>query len=116
MTPEKAELLKRMKIKRVHFAWDRYEEKETVIPKFEEFKEITGWDHRKMCVYVLCNYDTTLEQDLERIYTLRELGYGPYVMIYDKEHVKKTSPYKKLQKWVNSRTAFSAVRDFKDFK
>lgn len=116
MTSEKAELLKKMKIKQVHFAWDRYGDKDTVIQKFKEFKELTGWDRRKMSVYVLCNFDTTLEQDLERIYALRELGYNPYVMIYDKEHVEKGSRLRKLQRWVNSRKAFAAVEDFKDFK
>jgi len=41
------------------------------VPKFKAFQEIVGWDYRKMGVYVLCNFDTTLDQDLERIYTLR---------------------------------------------
>lgn len=34
----------------------------------------------------LQNNFTTPEQDLERIYTLRELGYWAFVMIYDKEN------------------------------
>ena len=89
MTEEKAEMIKRIKTKNIHFAWDRYEDKDIVIPKFEEFKRITGWDKRKMSVYVLTNFDTTIEQDLERVYKLRDLGYSPYVMIYDKQNVKK---------------------------
>ncbi len=48
----------------------------------EEFKRLTSWDYRKMGVYILTNFDTTIEQDLERIYILRDLGYSPYVMIY----------------------------------
>ena len=67
-------MLKQMKVKEVHFAWDRYEDKDIVIPKFKAFKEITGWDKRKLPVYVLVNFNTTLEQDLDRIYTLRDLG------------------------------------------
>ena len=81
MTEEKAEMIKRIKIKNIHFAWDRYEDKDKIVPKFKMFSELTGWDRRKMTVYVLTNFDTTIEQDLERIYTLRELGYWPYVMI-----------------------------------
>ena len=46
------------------------------------FKEVTGYDFRKLTVYVLCNFNTTIEQDLERIYTLRDLGYNPFVMLY----------------------------------
>lgn len=116
MTTEKAKLLKKMKIKRVHFAWDRYEDKEEIVPKFKAFQKIVGWDYRKMGVYVLCNFDTTLDQDLERIYTLRDLGYTPYVMIYEKEKLKRGSDLKRLQRWVNSKTAFAAVKDFKDYK
>lgn len=116
MTEEKAEMIKRIKTKNIHFAWDRYEDKDIVIPKFEKFKRITGWDKRKMSVYVLTNFDTTIEQDLERVYKLRDLGYSPYVMIYDKQNVKKWSDLRRLQRWVNSRVAFAAVKRFEDFK
>lgn len=115
MTPEKAELLMQMKIKTVHFALDNWNEFEYAIPKFKEFKDITGWDKRKMGVYVLTNYDTTHEQDLERIYTLRDLGYHPYVMIYEKEKVKSRATVKKLQRWVNNRRLFDTVLRFEDY-
>ena len=55
MTEEKAEMIKRIKIKNVHFAWDRYEDKDKIVPKFKMFSELTGWDRRKMTVYVLTN-------------------------------------------------------------
>ena len=116
MTDEKADTLKQMKVKQVHFAWDKYEDKNIVIPKFKAFKEITGWDKRKLGVYVLTNFDTTFEQDLERVYTLRDIGYSPYVMIYNKEQVKRGSALRKLQRWCNSRVAFAAVEKFEDFK
>ena len=116
MTEEKAEYIKRIKVKNIHFAWDRYEDKDLIIPKFQMFKDITGWDYRKMTVYVLCGYNTTLEQDLERIYTLRDLGYSPYVMIYDKYKLKRGDDLKRLQRWVNSRFAFAAVKRFEDYR
>lgn len=116
MTEEKAEMIKQIKVKNIHFAWDRYEDKEKIIPRLKMFKELTGWDKRKLTVYVLTNYDTTMEQDLERIYTLRNLGYWPYVMIYDKQHVKKGDTLRRLQRWVNSKAAFEAERDFRDFR
>ena len=116
MTKEKTELLMQMKIKQVHFAWDRYEDKEAIVSKFKEFKQATEWDYRKLGVYVLTNFDTTVEQDLERVYILRELGYSPYVMIFDKEHVPKGHILRRLQRWVNSRVAFHAVENFEDLK
>lgn len=47
MTEEKISFLQQMKIKQIHFAWDRYEDKEIIIPKFEEFKRLTGWNYKK---------------------------------------------------------------------
>lgn len=116
MSARKAEMLRGMKIKRIHFAWDRMEDRSGIIDKFKQFREITGWDHRKMGVYVLTNFDTTIEQDLERVYTLRELGYNPYVMIFNKDKVKRGSDLRRLQRWVNSRVAFAAVKRFEDFR
>lgn len=116
MTDEKAEMIKRIKTKNIHFAWDRYDDKEIVIPKFKMFKELTGWDKRKLTVYVLTNFDTTIEQDLERIYTLRDLGYHPYVMAYGKEHTKPTDAVRRLQRWVNNRIIFERVQRFEDYK
>lgn len=116
ITQEKAEMIKRIKTKNIHFAWDIYEEKEKIIPKFKMFKEMTGWDKRKLTVYVLTNYDTTIEQDLERIYTLRDLGYWPYVMIYNKEHTKPQDTVRKIQRWVNMRPIFETISKFEDYQ
>lgn len=116
MTDEKAEMVKRIKIKNIHFAWDRYEDKEKIVPKFKMFKDITGWDRRKLTVYVLTNFDTTIEQDLERIYILRDLGFWPYVMIYDKEHTKPTDTVRKIQRWVNMRAIFESTPRFEDYQ
>lgn len=116
MTPEKAEYLTKMKIKQIHFAWDRYGDKKEIVQKFKEFKHLTGWDYRKMGVYVLTNFDTSIEQDLDRIYTLRDIGYSPYVMIYNKQNIPKGHTLRRLQRWVNSRVAFRAVDKFEDFK
>ena len=115
MTEEKAEMIKKLKIKGLHFAWDRYQDKETILPKFKMFKGITGIDERKLIVYVLCNFDTTIEQDLERIYTLREMGYWAYVMLYDKEHIPKGHPLCRMQRWVNNRFIFAKCERFEDY-
>lgn len=115
MTEEKAEMLKRIRIDSVHFAWDKYEDKEMIVPRFRAFAEITGWNERKMGVYVLTNFNTTIEQDLERIYTLRDLGYNPYVMIYDKTHTRSSDTIRRLQRYVNNRFIFRSVPRFEDY-
>ena len=116
MTPEKAVMLKQIKMKSFHFAWDRYEDKERILPKFKMFKDITGYRDRDLIVYVLCNFDTTIEQDLERIYTLREMGYWAYVMLYDKENIPKDHDLRKLQRWVNNRFVFAKCETFEEYK
>ena len=73
-----------------------------------------GWNANGMIVYTLVNFDTTPEQDLERIYTLRAMGYWAYIMIYDKEHC--TDPfYKDLARWVNNRFIFAVCPTFDDY-
>lgn len=115
MTEEKVEMIKQIKIKNIHFAWDRYEDKDIVIPKFKAFKEISGYSYQMLTVYMLCNFGTTFEQDLERVYTLRDLGYNPYVMLYDKENIPKGHKLKHLQRWVNNRIIFRSCKKFEDF-
>ncbi len=116
MTPEKAQMIKQLRIDSIHFAWDRYEDKEKILPKFEMFKEITGWGVQKVGVFVLTNFDTTIEQDLDRIYTLRDMGYNPYVMIYNKEATGKNDLVRKMQRWVNNRRIFNTVKNFAEYQ
>ena len=95
------ELLKQIKLDGIHFAFDRWQDREIIEPKLRKFAE-TGFnkDRGKVMVYILCNYDTTIEQDIYRIQLCRELRFSPYPMIYDKEHASPI--YKKLQRWCNN--------------
>lgn len=117
MTEEKAKMIKQLKIKELHFAWDRYEDKDIVIPKFKMFKELTNIDIRKLIVFVLCGdrEKRVLDTDLERIYTLREMGYWAYVMLYDKESIPKGHELRKLQRWVNNRFIFAKCNTFEEY-
>ena len=96
------EKIKRLKLKCIHFAFDRYEDRDIVMRNLKLFKDATGYDkdNGRIMVYVLCNYDTTLEQDIERIQFCRSLRFSPYPMIYDKEHADPV--YRRLQRWCNN--------------
>lgn len=112
ITPEKVAALNRIHTKMLHFAWDN--PVDDLTPYFKKFSELTTVkDKRKRRVYVLTNYGSTHEQDLYRIYTLRDMGYDPYVMVYE----KPTAPpeTRRLQQWVNNKWFFRAVQDFNDF-
>lgn len=115
MTEEKAQAIDSIKYKEIHFAWDKYEDKDLVLPKLKLFASVSKTKPRnKECVvYVLVNHTSTLEQDFERIYTIRDNGYWPFVMIYDKEHCKPI--YKQIARWVNNRFIFAKCLDFTDY-
>lgn len=116
MTEDKAQMLSQVKTKEIHFAWDRYQDRDLILPKLEMYAKYSNKPHGKNgTVYVLCNYDTTIEQDLERIYTLREMGYWAYVMLYDKEHIPAGHQYKTIQRWVNNRIVFAKAPTLEDY-
>lgn len=83
LTPEVAALLKRIKMKDLHFAWD--DPKEDLYDKFVYFKTEKIYSPHNTGVYVLVNYWSSIEEDLYRVEKLQELGYAPFVMIYDKQ-------------------------------
>lgn len=102
ITDRNLEVLKKIKLTNIHFAFDRWQDREIIEPKLRAFIEKTGYNRGKgkvMC-YILVNFDTTIEQDLYRIQLCRELNISPYPMIYDKEHAEPI--YKKIQRWCNN--------------
>lgn len=109
-------LIKKMNVKMLHFAWDREIDESLIVRKLMQFKELTGFNERKLGVYMLTNYDTSFEYDLHRVYTLRDLGYSPYVMIYDKQNASLKA--KQLQRWVNNRIIFRSgtATKFEDYR
>lgn len=113
LTEKNTELIKKMKVKMLHFAWDKPEDENLVVPKLKMFKEITGLDRRKLTVYTLINFNSTTEQDLHRIYTLRDLGFDPYVMVYEKWNAPQVCI--DLQRWVNSKRVFRTIKNFEDY-
>jgi hypothetical protein len=54
-----------------------------------------------------------MEENLYRIYTLRDLGYDPFVMVYDKPHAP--AEIKHLQRWCNNKIIFKSVPRFEDY-
>ncbi len=111
-TADNVALLKRLKIKRIHFAWDN--PREDLSGHFRSFKALSEIrDYRKLGVYVLTNFNSTHEEDLFRVEALRGLGYTPYVMIYNKPDAPQIT--RRLQRWVNNKKIFGAVKDFADY-
>lgn len=117
MTERKAEMLSQIPIKAIHFAWDRYEDKDIIQPKFLIFREKSKVRAKDLQVYCLVGdrEKRITEADLYRIYWLRENGYAPYVMVYEKYNLPKGHELIKLQRWVNNRVIFWSVPTFDEY-
>ena len=108
-------MINQLKLKEIHFAWDYMKESERVIKGLELYRKMAKHKpHGQFgTVYTLVNYDTTMEENLHRIYTLRDMGFDPYVMIYDKPHAPRE--VRLLQRWCNNRFVFRSTPDFENF-
>ena len=114
VTEKNMELLKKIRLESIHFAFDRWQDKDIIEPRLRAFAEKTGYNRSKgrVMVYILTNFDTTLEQDIYRIQLCRELNFSPYPMIYDKEHCAQV--YRKLQR-LCSNFIFWSVPTFEEY-
>lgn len=112
LTDKGAEQINRMKTKMIHFAWDNYEF--NTYDKLKRFRPLFKTDGRHLRVYVLTNFNTTHEQDIERVYKLKALDYDPYVMIFDKPNAPKAT--RDLQRWCNNKFIFRACEKFEDYQ
>lgn len=114
LTEKNIEALNRVKFKRIHFAWDLMDRSEQIIKGLNLYLEHGKiQDPRRRCVYVLTNFNTTMEENLYRVYTLRNMGYDPYVMVYDKPHAPRE--VRLLQRWCNNKRIFKTTAWFEDF-
>lgn len=103
--------LNRMKLRTIHFAWDN--PKDDLEGRFRDFAKRFRRKSNIAMVYVLTNFNSTMDENLHRIYTLRDMGYDPYVMIYNKPN----APHEimELQRWCNNKIVFGACKRFEDY-
>ena len=71
----------------------------------------------KLMCYVLVGFNSTIEDDLHRLHTLRSLGITPHVQPYrDYTNSRTPSQYERdLQRWANRAWIFNSC-EFKDFE
>lgn len=107
--------LNQIKIAAIHFAWDLMDRSKEVLAGltlYDQFGKIH--DMRRRRVYVLTNFNTTMEENLYRIYTLRDMRFDPYVMVYDKPNAPRE--IRDLQRWCNGKQIFKSCPNFEDYK
>lgn len=119
ITPAKAELLTSMKIVQPHFAMDSMEAMEPVKRGLrlyvDAYKRRHGkWDWRYAKVFCLTNFDTSFEEDMQRIKAIQECECQPYTMIYNKPSARAIT--RRLQRWTNSTALYAMTQDFYEYQ
>lgn len=112
LTHQDIEDINKIRIRDVHFAWDN--PKDDLEGKFADWAKGFRRKSNIGMVYVLTNYDSTMEENLYRIYKLRDMGYDPYVMVYDKPHAPKE--IRALQRWCNNKVIFKSCKKFEEYR
>jgi hypothetical protein len=112
ITEKNLEVLSRIKIKALHFAFDFMKNEKRIIKGLELAKKKLKTNDRNAIVYMLTNYDTTIQQDLYRVNTIIKAGYSPDIRIYRKNSLPKKHILRDLQRWCNNRYIFRSCKFF----
>lgn len=115
LTPENIAAIRRIRIKDIHFAWDLMKNSKRIVKGLNLWKRYGKKDKHGSwgTVYVLVNFDTTMAENLFRIYKLREMGFAPYVMVFDKPNAPRE--IRMLQRWCNNKKIFKSCPRFEDY-
>lgn len=108
------EILKQINISMLHFAFDFMKNEERIVYGLKIAKEALEISERNAIVYMLTNYDTTIEQDLYRIEKIKEVGFQPDVRIYRKDALSDRHILRDMQRWCNNRFLYHSC-DFMDY-
>lgn len=112
VTEEAAGLLKQIKIDKVHFAFDYMKNEKAIIKGLQTYKRVFGTRENNAIVYMLTNYNTTIEEDLYRLRMIKQCGFLPDVRIYRKPAAPQI--LRDLQRWCNNRILYRSC-DFMDY-
>lgn len=101
-----ADLLARLKPKKLRFAWDCVS-LEGKFRKGIELLKNAGFrvNRHNVMTYVLCNYDTEFKEDMYRVQVLRSLDIAPFAMIYNKASAPRVM--REFATWCNQPQQFN---------
>ena len=112
ITEKNLEILSRIKIKTVHFAFDFMRNEKRIIEGLTLAREKLNVTDRNAIVYMLTNFDTTIKDDLYRVSAIKNAGFSPDVRIYRKTSLPKRHILRDLQRWCNNRATFRSSSFF----
>ena len=90
--------IKLWKNKQWKIAWDNYNELDKIQRGLGILEAAGIKGYRIMC-YVLTNYNTSINQDLERVNYLELNDIDPFIMVYNQTEAPQI--YRDLQRWCN---------------
>lgn len=108
------EVLSRIKIKALHFAFDFMKNEKRIINGLRLAKEKLKTNSSNAIVYMLTNFDTTIKEDLYRVRMIKNAGWLPDVRVYRKNSLPKRHILRDLQRWCNNRFVYGSC-DFFDY-
>lgn len=112
ITKKNLEVLNRIKIKTIHFAFDFMRNEKRIIKGLNLAKEMLKIDSRKAICYMLTNFGTTIKEDLYRVKAIKGAGYYPDVRVYRKNALPKRHILRDLQRWCNNRFLYKSCNFF----
>lgn len=99
---EQCGALRSLPIKVLHVAWDN--------PQVDLSAQLNflgdRFSRKKIRCYVLIGYDSSPEEDLNRVETLRAIKIDPFVMPYDRSNTYQ----RRFARWVNHKATWKTVR------
>ena len=111
ITDEVAIALKRVKKKAVHFAFDFMKNEKAIIKGLNTYRKFNNRSEHDI-VYILTNFNTTIEEDLYRVQMVKDAGFYPDIRIYRKQIAPQI--LKDLQRWCNNRFIYKST-SFMDY-
>ena len=105
----------------MHYSWDLPCAGKSVLNGIGILSEFIK-KSAQMC-YILCGFNTSFSEDLERINTLKELNIRPYVMIFQDPHkpTEKAMDYdairlRHLSRYVNAPACIYKTSPFSEYE
>lgn len=98
--------------RQLHFSWDFISVGRLVLKGITKLVEEYGLSYRNFSIYCLSGFNTTFEEDLQRVMTLRKMNIDPYVMLFRNVDGQEGTMFdgtpqdwrmKHLARWVNNK-------------
>ena len=104
--------------RQMHFSWDYIGVGRNVIKGLKKLVDEYGLRYSNFTVYCLSGFNTTFEQDYQRVMTLKHLGVDPFVMLFRNVDGSEGTKFdgtpqdwrmKHLSRWTNNKILFKAT-------